>query len=1499
MPVFYGHPYTNLLLTAVASVFALVVMIFSWYHRRVSGAPFLAALAGLGFAWGVIYILELLAKSVFYTQFFDDLQYIPAIFMAPVFFTVTLVFTGRLTEARQPAWSLLYVIPTLSVILIATNNSHELFRQIPESGELVGGWLQPAQPLHGIWFWVIIAYNAALTLAAAGLLLYTYARSPRWQRGQVGFLLIGVVVFIAAAALSLPAWISNSIANITLIALLIGVIVLAYGLLGNRILEVIPISSGSLLDQLSDAVITLNAHGDILDYNPSAAAIQQLGLSSHRGKPFTEMLQQNAGHELSDEWMKDHTEEITLDNRAYDMRISPLTGAMDKTVGLLVALRDITQRKIAETERIHIQERFRAIYENTSYGILILNSAGEILEGNDQFTALSGYSPEKALGLALHELIPQAPNLHEVPLSEPFSSGELTLVQADGNLLPVEINITPLSGSASTTYFIILQDILERKQTETTTRAALENVQLRVEELATLRSVTEDLNQATSLRNALLPVLETVKTVTHTPEVWLYLLGSGASDHQHIEYHPLEEIHQITSEPLGDRKPKCLEKLIEGNLTFPRVIKDCHHGRKSRSTEHYAFPLYLAKQPLGILNFIEDENSPLSDNKIRLLQTICDSLSVAIDRIRLFKSEHDQRRMAETMRDISTAMTTSLDLSKVLDLLLDQLSRLIPYDGSTVLMVDGDDAVVARTRGYEISSKKQLSEYQRFRLPIESTANLSSFTTQKKPLIIPDTALEVTYIPSPVSADYHGWMGVPVIIDGKAVAFFNLDKVEPGFYKEEHIKLVETFAVHASLTIKNALLYGAEMMRIKELDGLRATLTDISAQLDVNILLQEIVKRAMKLLNAEVAELGIYEPMDGWIRILVSENFTPDTVGLTVKPGEGMIGRVMQSKQPLAITDYSLWDGRLKSHDIHHIYSGLAVPLLAGNDELLGVLNVGNIQQKKNFNENDIRLLNLFAQQATVALRNAQLYEEARRRAEEAETIRKAGAVVVSALNQEKTIDLILEQLAQVVPYDSASVLLFTKGVLKIVGGHGFKEISAVLGLEFTLDRNNPGAVVFIDNKPSIINNVLDKVPHFNHFSGDNLPVQSWIGVPLKIQNQPIGILSLDGHSIDQFNAEHERLVIAFADQVAIALENSRLYEGAVQSASRFETLYKLSQVISANIQSDEIYAAFFEAASELMETEFFGISLVNESTRMLEDVFMIDHGAPIELGLRPLGEGLFGSVVQSGRSILYNTFAESMVEETGALILGDPEDKTLSQSVMVVPLKIGARLIGVVSAQSYQPYAYSDTDLEVLELLGANVAIAIENARLFSAVQALAVTDPLTGLYNRRKLIELGVSSFQNSLRYERDLSAVMVDCDNFKLINDAHGHATGDLTLQRLAQVLKDTGRRSDILSRYGGDEFMILMPETTAAAAMKAAERLRGNVNKMILENNAGEINLSISVGVASRDKSCKSLEQLFERADYASYVSKDLGGNRVTRWTGSLSRNRGEMNGKNQA
>ena len=1494
MPVFNAPVYTNFILTAAAVILALVVAGYAWYHRRIIGALHLMVLTLLGVIWGIIYLMELLTKNIEIKYLLDDIQYIPVVFLPPVFIVMAMVFVGRASSVQRQVWWLLYVIPTINIFIIATNYYHQLFREpdvIPVGEE---NWLVPANISHGPWFWVIIIFSLVLMLVSIGLLLYTYLRSPRWSRGRVGILLMGAVVITAAAVLSLPAWIINFPANITLISLLIAIIVVTYGVLGNRVLQAIPLAGSTLLSQLSDAVITLNAHGEILDLNPNAKTIPLLNLQENIGKSFPELLKTVTGYEAGTNLAVDHPQELTLEDggttRTYDMRISRLIEAGKATAGSLVVLRDITLRKKEESERVQIQEQYRAIFENTSYGILLLDRDGRILQGNDQFIRLAGFTSDQLGSYFLRDIIPIAPNLGDVTSDKPFPSQEAALLQANGDYLPVELNITPITGTAGTAFFVTLQDIRERKRAETTTRSALENAQMRAEELATLRNVTEALNQATSLRHAVLPVLETVKIVTRSSSVWLYLLGAGPSGHQRFEYHPLDENNLLGIEHMHGREAKCLNRLLENNLPNPRVIKDCRCSTLTSEGNHYAFPLYISKRPLGILNFVEDPNSPVNDNKVRLLQTICDSLAVAVERVRLFKSEHDQRKLAETMRDIGTALTTSLDLNEILDLLLDQLSRLIPYDGGNVMLVEDGYTVVTRCRGYELSQKSNLARLQGQRFLIEATPNLASLCATQKPVIITDTALDEKFLTTSVSPDYRSWLGAPVINDGRVDAVFSLDKVEAGFYTDEHAKLLSVYAAQASLAIKNARLYSTEKRRIKELDGLRATLTNISAQLNANVLLKEIVKRAMSLLNAEVGELGIYEPQENEIRILVSQNFEPDTVGTVVKYGEGLMGRVAQTKKPYSVMDYSHWSGRLEEYKGHGLYSGLAVPMLAGTGEVLGVLAVGYVHREHRFSENDIRLLSLFAQQAAVALRNARLYEEARRRAEEAETIRKAGAVVVSTLNQEKAIDLILEQLAQVVPYDSASVLLFKKGALHIVGGHGFRDIQPVLGLEISLDRSNPGAVVFLDNKPSVLTNIPEQVPHFNQVSENNHIIHSWLGVPLKIQNQPIGILSLDGHTINQFSKEHEKLVIAFADQVAIALENARLYESALQSAGRFETLYKLSQEISANIRSEEIYPAIHEATSELMETEFFSISLINESEGLIEDVYMVDRGEPVPLSSRPTGQGLFGKVLQSGRSILFNTFEESMIEETGAIVIGDPEEEEISQSILVVPLKIGSRLVGVVSAQSYQPHAYTDTDLELLELLGANAAIAIENARLFDEVQKLAVTDPLTGLYNRRKLVELGESEFSRSLRYERALSAVMVDCDLFKHVNDTYGHAVGDQVLRRLAELCTITLRRSDILARYGGDEFMIIMPETAPTAAMKAAERLRKIVSSSPFETNAGQLTFSISVGVASLNKSCKTLEQLLERADYASYVSKDSGGNRVTRWTASITRNR---------
>ncbi len=201
MPVFDGPAYTNLILTAASSILALVVAVFAWYHRRITGALHLAMLSSLGFVWGLMYLLELLARSSEYKLYFDDLQFIPASFLGPVFFVLAMVFAGHSAMVRRPVWTLLYVIPTLTIIIVATNHFHQLFRRVPVTGSNTEDWLLPAQPIHGPWFWVIVASSVALIVAAAAILLYTYLHSPRWSRGRVVILLLSAIVMTGAVAL--------------------------------------------------------------------------------------------------------------------------------------------------------------------------------------------------------------------------------------------------------------------------------------------------------------------------------------------------------------------------------------------------------------------------------------------------------------------------------------------------------------------------------------------------------------------------------------------------------------------------------------------------------------------------------------------------------------------------------------------------------------------------------------------------------------------------------------------------------------------------------------------------------------------------------------------------------------------------------------------------------------------------------------------------------------------------------------------------------------------------------------------------------------------------------------------------------------------------------------------------------------------------------------------------------------------------------------------------
>jgi len=189
------------------------------------------------------------------------------------------------------------------------------------------------------------------------------------------------------------------------------------------------------------------------------------------------------------------------------------------------------------------------------------------------------------------------------------------------------------------------------------------------------------------------------------------------------------------------------------------------------------------------------------------------------------------------------------------------------------------------------------------------------------------------------------------------------------------------------------------------------------------------------------------------------------------------------------------------------------------------------------------------------------------------------------------------------------------------------------------------------------------------------------------------------------------------------------------------------------------------------------------------------------------------------------------------------------------------------------------ESDLPTISVFASQVAFALQNSNLLAEVQRMAITDEGTGIFNRRHFFELAEQEFSRARRYKHSLTAILVDVDEFKSFNDRYGHVIGDQVLRQVAQALKNNLREGDILGRYGGEEFSILLPFTNLKIAQQVAERLCKRVANARVENGKNYLSVTVSVGIAELQPETETLLELVELADQAMYAAKEVGGNQV--------------------
>lgn len=349
-----------------------------------------------------------------------------------------------------------------------------------------------------------------------------------------------------------------------------------------------------------------------------------------------------------------------------------------------------------------------------------------------------------------------------------------------------------------------------------------------------------------------------------------------------------------------------------------------------------------------------------------------------------------------------------------------------------------------------------------------------------------------------------------------------------------------------------------------------------------------------------------------------------------------------------------------------------------------------------------------------------------------------------------------------------------------------------------------------------------------------------------------------------------------------LEIENQRLMEAAQRRAVEAETLREAAAAVAATLDLDEIIPRVLVQLQRVVPYD-------SASVQLLRDGQMENVG----------GRGFADlAAVVGARIPLNGTTPNSIVFQSRrpVILVDAPQEYPAFRAPphhhirgwMGVPLILQDRVIGMLALDSRAVGAFTDDHARLATAFADQVAIALEQARLFHDVQRLATTDPLTNVHNRRHFMTLATLEYELACRYHHPLSSVLLDIDHFKTVNDRYGHLVGDRVLQTVAARCQEVLRRSDLLGRYGGEEFVALLPETPAGGAEQVAQRLRAQIGEtpVVLEG-APPIQVTVSVGVATMaaGRPCQSsgagaaLEALIEQADQALYVAKRAGRNRV--------------------
>jgi PAS domain S-box-containing protein len=950
---------------------------------------------------------------------------------------------------------------------------------------------------------------------------------------------------------------------------------------------------------------------------------------------------------------------------------------------------------------------------------------------------------------------------------ESLSSG----IQRQQKLLDVSQNDLPLLLRKDLEQTISLQDLDRRAQR---VRAGL--------------AITESVSHQLDATSALLALGR--ETLTQLG-MSMALVAENTPDGPRL-IHVLGSLPRSTNPEalFGQRNPlravlQTGQPIVVANLDEDDEWRDAPLLGQLRAKGVLCLPVMVENQPIAAMLAMSAEPlPPITEEDKQVYFQIARQASVVLQNISLLNETRRRLQEVNLLLEFSRRLG-GLDPSQIVRALLDSGRRVIQAAHAGIVMLWNEQAQALEPQaasGYADSNGMMRISYRRGEaLPgvvfaagkprrVDEVNFPRDYTLTTENLGI---YRDATGGRLPVSS-----LLLPIMAGEKGIGLIVLDNFNtPGAFRPEDEALMLSLSQQVALSLENVRLVHAMTERAGQLEALNDVATAMTSSLRSEDLVAGLLDQLGPILPFDTATLWLREK--DRLTVAAARGF-PDTdrrLGLTIAVTDSALFKEMiKTGQPISVGDVRQ-DPRFIALEAPRL-SWLGIPLIS-KGELIGVIALEKWQSFF-YSREQVQLAQTFAGQAAVALDNAKLYEESLGRAAELDE-RSQRLVLLNHFSS--ALSGLLE---------AGQILELTAGELR--HALGAERVDAVImecdeprwraaspAVSQSLPQKLPQAPIFARLRESLgIFNTEDitKEPDLLPLKGF-LPeeARSLLVLPLISGQDLRALMFIQGTAGAHFSLAGIELARTITNQASIALENARLYESTVRTAERLAVLNQVSAEIGGSLDPEAIYASIYRAAGQLMPVEAFVISLLDQQKNEVEGVFMVDMNTRAPSMRVPLGQGLSSRVIMTGEAYLINGVENA--EQMGAIAVGE---RGAAVSTLAVPMVLAGKAMGMLSAQSYQPNAYTEEDLQILSTLANQAGVSIQNGRLFGETQRLA-RELEQRVIERTAQLEREQQNTETLLRILTEVSASL-DLDRalnrtLSLLNEAVGADQGTIML------------------------------------------------------------------------------------------------------------------------